>query len=278
MAEFNQQHQNVLQQFNADTINIFRGEQAEITSARWRQLEELRYPMLKNDEARRSRLLQELLVSVDDACRGEGYTRFSALSKLDQIRLDGQDTFVLTLVSHHARFISCLRRTASDRVRQLSELQDKLAGLDENAKLVEIVKVNTEHKKKLSDTWRDWQLRGSLTLSNNITPFEIIYDSDNKLVSVSPLEIKSLDPRDYPEHLNTTSELLQWVGTLFNSSIAVLGDIMWTAKNYSIAKLFACLLDTHTVDLDSIRIAVNDKERWDYNYGQLDEELLYLST
>ena len=143
---------------------------------------------------------------------------------------------------------------------------------------MEIVKVNTEHKKKLSDTWRDWQLRGSLTLSNNITPFEIIYDSDNKLVSVSPLEIKSLDPRDYPEHLNTTSELLQWVGTLFNSSIAVLGDIMWTAKNYSIAKLFACLLDTHTVDLDSIRIAVNDKERWDYNYGQLDEELLYLST
>lgn len=105
------------------------------------------------------------------------------------------------------------------------------------------------------------------------TPIKCICDSVGKTMTIAIAEKSSLDPKDYPNQLKSTSDLLSLIGTYANAKgIVAGGDIGWAVNNYSLMKLTVAMLD-HKLNLGNIVVNVDDPEEWDYKNGEFDEEI-----
>jgi hypothetical protein len=104
------------------------------------------------------------------------------------------------------------------------------------------------------------------------TPIQCICDGAAKRLTLHVVPKLSLDPADYPDHLATSQELLQFIGSYSNLKLAFGGDVAWVANNYSLMKLTIAVLDRN-LDMGRVRIAVDDPNEWDYINGEFDGEV-----
>jgi hypothetical protein len=267
MAEFNQTHQRVIAQYNADTINLFVDAQRAIRRRQWRDIEILYYPVLEFADRWAERLGQDIAFALDHAYTAQGeFRRFNAIF----YQTEGP-TKAIAIFCHQVRFVSALRRRARERVLKMMELRE----LTQDQIILEGDKYNKDWKEK----WKDWDLSIKIECLKFPSASEIVFDPETNLIRVKPLDPIGLDPAEYVEHLSTTSELLHFVSSMFHiiqqggSPEIHLGNYGWIKDNFSLLKLLVALTDNE-FRLKAIRVDAADLESWDFSNPIFEEEII----
>jgi hypothetical protein len=264
MTSFDMRGQNVLKQFNADTINLFMQQADRISRIRWRKIETVNYAVREDSERFRHWFSMDVFRSLNETFDGKGYRRFTALFAPTPVSRNGQSLHMYTFHCHEIAFAVGVRKRAIDRVTLLGQLRER--PVEEQKKVSD----DLLHEEKLFQD--SWHLSGSIDFSQS-GAIEFEYDPDGKAMSIKSQEEFSLDPTDYENHIETTSEMLSYIAAAQRSVVAIMGDISFTLKNWPLLKLATRILDHEPIDIDAIRIDANDYERWDYHNPTLETEL-----
>ncbi len=119
----------------------------------------------------------------------------------------------------------------------------------------------------------DFHLSGSIDLSHTVNYHSLKCDRRSKTVSIRPPRARSTRPQDYPEKLGTTSELLEYVSALLDSSFVLdMGD-SFSVSGYAWQKFIVRFMDYRSIDLGRIMINDTDPEEWDFVYAEFDDEI-----
>jgi hypothetical protein len=77
VTNFDQRGQGVLNQYNAETINIFVAQSKSITRIQWRPLEAVNYAVREDNAGLRQWFVMDVLKSLVQTFEGKGYKRFN---------------------------------------------------------------------------------------------------------------------------------------------------------------------------------------------------------
>jgi hypothetical protein len=102
---------------------------------------------------------------------------------------------------------------------------------------------------------------------------EFKYDPDTMAMSVTSKTNLSLNPLDYEHRVETTSEMLTYVGASWSLTYAFMGDLEDTTNNWPLLKIATRILDKKEITLSNVRINSKEFEQWDYVNPELDAEL-----
>jgi hypothetical protein len=265
---FDQRHQNVLNQLNADTINLYIGEQTAVQTKQWRNLESVNYGVIRDNENARVIFSNDLFTSLREAFHLQSYKRFNALLHIDAVRAaNGEEVPIYVLDCHEVGLAAALRKRRKKRIEEIVAIRQNpsIDAAEQRKRLI-------ESAQREEETWEGWSRRAQIIYSRTYSPLEIVYDVQASRIAVDSISDFSLDPADYTNHLGTTSELLRYVAATTNLSIGVMGDIKWT-KDFRLLKVMIDVLDHRRVDLDRIRVDVSNFEVWDYVNLDFEREL-----
>jgi hypothetical protein len=227
VAEFHQTGQIVKNQLNADTINLYFYTQQELRKRQWRFVEFLYYPALEFSERWAERFGEDICLALVDAFQPKNeYRRFNAIFyQYTGLGTDGMAVMAIAVCCHQFRFLAALKRRARERVLRMREL----LALDEGQILLE----QQKDIQSWAEKWKGWEMSAEMRLLEYPSASELIYDPDANRIAIKPLEALDLDPKEYVDHLSTTSDLLAFVGSLnfslrhSESPTMYLGNLGW---------------------------------------------------
>jgi hypothetical protein len=265
VTNFDQRGQSVLNQYNAETINVLVSQSQVMARILWRPLESVNYPVREDSSGLRQLFSRDLFKSLIQTFEGKGYKRFTAIFDPKQTIRDGQQFFLYSFHCHEVGFSSLVRTLGRDRILLIQELQKKAK--HEQAQI--ITKIDEDYRVLFGP----WRLSGRIDF-NRPGLLEFVYDPDGKALSVNSKDELSLDPADYDHHLKTTSEMLAFVAAGRRPAVfAYFGDISFINNDWSLLKLVTYCMDHKGVDLEYIKINSGDYEQWDYRNPELEAEL-----
>ena len=264
MNSFDQHHQSVLNQYNAETINVFVEQSRRNARIQWRSIEILNYTVREDSDRFRTWFVLDSCRALHEVFSSKGYKRFTALFSPASAKRDDQDLFVYGMYCHEIKFVSAIRARATDRIL----LMERAHGLP----VEDRTKIATEYEQESSNFFAKWHVHSKIDFSRpGVLEFE--YDPDAMAMSVRSKADLSLDPLDYEHRVETTSELLSYVGATWTSIFGFMGDIEETMKNWPLLKVATRVLDKAGIEVEKIRINADDYEQWDYINPELDAEL-----
>jgi hypothetical protein len=123
MNTFDQRHQRVLNQYNADTINVFIEQSERNHRIQWRGLEILNYAVREDSDRFRTWLVLDSCRALHEVFSGKGYRRFTALFEPRSVTHDDQKLFSYGLYCHEVKFVSNIRTRASERILLMERAQ-----------------------------------------------------------------------------------------------------------------------------------------------------------
>ncbi len=103
--------------------------------------------------------------------------------------------------------------------------------------------------------------------------FEFVYDPDSSSMNIRTLDRLSLDPKHYEHEVQTTSEVLAYIGAARALEVGFMGNIEDTLKHFSLFKIAVEILDKTGIKLQNLRINSKDFEEWDYRNPAIEAEL-----
>lgn len=278
MATFDQQHQKILTQINnAGTMNVLVSQLTDSRKKKWRPLEHVNYAVLEDTKRYRDRFLLDACWALDDVFKQAGYSRVTALFEVRPRAIGDQTMTCYSLTTHQIKFAHALRQRGIERTKKFFQTQEELKALDDAAREAYLHKINSENSALQQSQWQNWHMDMPVHFTSRISPVELIFDPDTLNVAFRTVQKASLDPAEYPDHMTTTTEALEWIGTALNSTVGFVGDIFaWGSENLPLTKLMAYVLDENAFDLNAIRINVSDFEEWDFMYPDFETEILNL--
>jgi hypothetical protein len=264
MTNFDMRGQQVLNQYNAETINILVTQSDRFSRIQWRKLATVNYAIREDSERFQNWFASDIFKSLNEIFSTTGYKHFTALFHPQPVNRDGQGFFVYAFHCHQIRFAAEVKRRGMERILLIEKLRGQAA--DEQMKT--ITALDDEDK----IFFAQWHGHGSIDFTRPGV-LQIEYDPDGKTMSIKSQKDFSLDPLEYEHHVETTSELLSYIGAAQSTVFGFLGDIDSVTKNWPLLKLTTCILDREPIDIDAIRINSNDYEQWDYRNTKLEAEL-----
>src|SRR5689334_22286324 len=114
MTSFGQQNQSVLNQYNADTINIFVAQSKAEALVQWRALEAVNYAVREDSKRQRHWFAVDVFKSLIQTFQNKGYKRFTALFTPGPTSRDGQQLYVYSFLCHEIGFSSTVRRLGTE--------------------------------------------------------------------------------------------------------------------------------------------------------------------
>jgi hypothetical protein len=269
MTNYDMRGQSVINQFNAETINIISAEAKRLSRITWRGVETVNY--IVKDDSKRFKIwfAQDIFKSIMQTFTGKGYKRFSAILDPRSAKVGGQTSFAYRLHCHEVAFVSNIRKFVTER----SALYERVNSASSPEEQERLLREEADDRKHLFEGWR---ISPQID-SSQLGAIRIEYDPDGHSVSVMSLQPLSLDPQHYDHRVETTSEMLEYVAAALQSPVAFVGDLTLTQqRNVPLLKLTASLLDGEPIKIDSIRINAKDWEQWDYRYPLFEAELARL--
>jgi hypothetical protein len=275
MPTFDQRHQSVFQQLNADTINIILSQIAESRTRQWRPLMWVPYLLYEDTELYQSRFLDDIVIAMNDAFENSGYVKFTTLISVKNHRAsDGVDYVTYVLCGHQIAFLDALRTRTIERWKTVDAAVKAVESLQGDARQGAVDEINKKFFAKHSKL-SDWKREAVLSLTGTISTMESEYDPVRRMATLRTTSNPSLDPADYPDHLARTSELFTWIAGWYGQPpVGYVGNVNWLNANPRLLRIFAFILDHGKVDFRAIRVDANDYEQWDYSYPSLEEEIL----
>lgn len=221
---------------------------------KWWALGQFRLPTTFSERA----FWEAIAVGLVEAFKGGEPVEFVNL--VDISRANGLTVYRLS--SHHTE----LTGTIGNRMqRMVSEmLEPDFDAAESRAK----------HNAEVAATLGGFQISGSLDLSQRFNCLRLRCDPRSKTASILPFTARSTRPQDYPEQLETTSELLEYVAAILNSGglITDIGDPFWVSS-YAWVKFMASFLDERSISLGRIQVNAVDPEEWNFINPELDYEI-----
>jgi hypothetical protein len=120
-----------------------------------------------------------------------------------------------------------------------------------------------------------YHVTGGINLDLPMNCVRMTCDPRTRTAHFATFKPRSTRPQDYPDKLEHTSELLEYIAALYGSSrslIVDLGDPFYL-RTYRWAKFMARFIEDRAVDLGRIRANDLDPEDWDFVNTELDYEL-----
>jgi hypothetical protein len=230
----------------------------------WRALDSATFPPLGDTKAAKLAVWDSFLHTVAEMYGQQPYTEFTILVNADEVVIEGEQVPRYVVVSYQPGLCS----NALKEYRQFVQLYHAWR----NAQPGEARTTLEQEQKKRKARLQEWSPSIQVPSSPSWTPIQCICDGAGKRLTLHVVPKPSLAPTDYPDHLATSRELLQFLGSYSNLNLAFVGNAGWAANNYSLMKLTIAVLDRN-LDMGRVRIAVDDPNEWDYINGEFDEEV-----
>ena len=145
MPNFDQRHQQVFQQLNAETINIILSQIAESRTRQWRPLMTTPYPLHEDTDRYQGRFLHDVLIALNDAFERSGYIKFTTFITATNFRAsDGVDYLTYVLLGHQIAFLDALRKRAIERVNMVDAAYQAVKSLEGDARQKALNKINDD--------------------------------------------------------------------------------------------------------------------------------------
>jgi len=232
----------------------------ESKKKQWRELDEITYPAIIDDQERRMKYGVQLAFHLHRTFKETGYIRFVSLFSLKKVEVKDDIHPIYDLFSHQVRFIGSLRETW----KYLWE-----SSLPEDPRR----KYQEDLNKELMNLYETWSLDLRMPFVERLAPWLFIYDPDGKKISITVPPFISTNPSEYPDKLRTTSEMLTLLTAIIRSPIVDFGNLSCIRSHYPLFKLFLELLDNKSWEPAKIRINAADYEEWDYINLAADNEV-----
>jgi len=232
----------------------------------WRPLDSITLPLMSDTSASRLGVWKTMAETLVEMFGQISYTDFNILVNSDSAEKNGQVVPVRQMVTYQPGFCPQVQRKYALLIKQIMAWKD--AGATTEGR------ISLESKLKQDQACLEgWTQIVDVPTSPAWTPVQCVCDSAGKKVSFQAIEKYSVNPADYPEHIGNSKEFLLLISSYFNAEgLAFGGDIGWATNNYSLMKFTMAVLD-RTVDLDKVRVNVDDPYEWDYINGDLDAEI-----
>lgn len=248
-------------------VAVYRTEIQHIRKVRWRNLEHVSYAVLSDSDASRHKFVEDICDALSGAF-GDKYERFTMLFSSDTRAVDGGNIVVHAIESPRAKFAALLRERQIEFVKTAMALSDG----DETTRAARRQAIADEVARR-AESWAGWSFQVKIDFSSEPSALEVLYDPETRFISLTCAEAYSLDPADYPDHLKSTSELLNFIAASFRTRIGYFGDVSWVANDFRLMKVMMRLLDHEPIDLAAVRINVGDCEEWDYSNPSFEGEI-----
>ena len=235
----------------------------------WRALDSATFPPLGDTKVAKLAVWDSFLLTVAEMYGQESYTEFTILVNADEIVVEGEHVPRYVVVSYQPGLCSNALKEYRQFVEQYYAWRNAQPGESRTAL--------EQERQKREARLKEWAPSIQVPSSPSWMPIQCICDGAGKRLTLHVVPKLSLDPTDYPDHLATTQELLQFLGSYSNLKLAFVGDVGWAANNYSLMKLTIAVLDRN-LDMGRVRIAVDDQNEWDYINGEFDEEVRRFSN
>ncbi|MBB5342133.1 hypothetical protein [Tunturibacter empetritectus] len=237
----------------------------------WRPLSVQKIALISDSDAAKQGFLQTMCLALAKTFPTQPYIRFvSAFTIEERIVPDNHKALVVTAISQRADFCRNLYEIAERDLKAFFPLYKLPFDSPERNRLLD--KIKADHAKEMEQLNADFHvLLGHLSFSKVWTPVECIVDGTARTIIIQELPA-STDYATYPDKLQTTSELMQFLAGLTRGPVTPVPGIDFVTKNPSLLRLMMDLLDHHGFKQDSIRVGLEDPEEWDYVNPQFDAE------
>jgi len=269
MTNYDMRGQSVLNQFNAETINIISAQSERLARITWRGLETVNYIVKDDSKEFKIWFAQDVFKAIKQTFTGKGYKRFSAIldPRPGKVRLEAK--FAYRLHCHEIAFARNIRKFGTER----SAFYERVNSASSPEEQQRLLREEANYRQQLFEGWR---VNPEID-SSGLGAIQIEHDPDGHSISVRSLPTLSLDPQDYDHRVETTSEMLEYVAAALRSPVAFVGNLTLTQqRNVPLLKLTASLLDGEPIKMDAIRINAENWEQWDYRYPRFEAELASL--
>jgi hypothetical protein len=236
----------------------------------WRRLEAITYPVLSDSENSRGKFINDFAYALDQVFKTKGYTSFNGLVRLNERNASGQIFPVYEFICHQPEFCKAFRQRGIQLISRV--LAYKESNLSSEELEVKKEEMRQEIIRESVAFAKEWSIDARVPFSPEWRAIQFIYDPATSSISICPIELFSLNPSDYPEHITTTSELLTYLASFSTLLVGIVDDFNWYKANYPLLKITTEILDKQAFQLEGIKINVHDYEEWDYDNPQLDAE------
>jgi hypothetical protein len=230
---------------------------------KWRPLEHLNYAVLQDSENSRGAFLSSLALGLHAIYADEGYTDFNAIFSINTVERDGYRLGVYALTTHKARFCNNVREKYAQVVSEM--LSAKESG--DASKTTATKERLTAEIEQRADVFKDWRIETGVVFATEPMAVRFIYDPDTKYISIKSIDNFSLGS---DRHI-TTSAVLHMICGFMTHRVALIDGLDELIKdNYTTTKLLLDVLDGNQINLDGLRVNVDDDEEWDYSNAAFD--------
>ncbi|MDM4019490.1 toll/interleukin-1 receptor domain-containing protein [Roseiconus lacunae] len=239
----------------------------------WRPLEVFKFAALPCllEEKEPHVFMLYLAYSLTQTITHSDYAQFMGLFRKTVRESDGPSLRVYEIVSHYIECIAYARKERTRLIQQHGDAIDEAMRRSDPQQLYDIEGANFE---KLMAPLRDhWDLLWNVNLSPHLVPLQITFDRTTKSIEFKSLEVPSIDLESFPGKLETTSEMLKFVGATMRPFLPMNDIDSFLFERRSTMGMMIDLLDNRLIDVDSIRINVDDYEEWDYLNPRFDAEI-----
>ncbi len=236
----------------------------------WRSLEAITYPVLSDSENNRRKFIHDFAYALDQVFKTKGYASFNGLIRLNERNASDQIFPVYEFICHQPEFCEAFRQRGIQLIARV--LAYKESNLSSEELEVKKEEMRQEIIRESVAFAKEWSIDARVPFSSEWRAVQFIYDPATSHISICPIELVSLNPSDYPEHITTTSELLTYLASFSTLFVGIVDDFNWYKANYPLLKITTEILDKRAFRLEGIKINVHDYEEWDYDNPQLDAE------
>lgn len=234
-------------------------------SKRWRPLSIARWPVPHGfDRGKAATLItSNMAAAAYQTLLHSGYVEFTTVLIAPNSSNSGKiDDYVI--ISHKAGFCGTIEKNHFALLKLLKLLPQQR-------------KEYEAEKARISREWeespfRAWAVTRSLD-DKQIQALTVRFNPEFHEVDIAPPKNVSANIADYPQHLATTSELLQWIAIALESPVVFAGNAGWLNENPALMKLMIDLLDKKAFEWDKVQVNIADDEEWDYLSPQLEAEM-----
>lgn len=232
----------------------------------WRKLGEASFPLLRESADSKDQLWRTLSLAAALTFHQRAFTQFTFIVFKNVREAEGSNFPVYTLLTSQFAFCATANKLYEWLMRSLIEWKNSGASAEARAEIEN--QWQLQHAPVI-----DWSLTGDVAIATGWNAVQCSCDAATKTCDFSSLKTHSMDPADYPDHLRTTTDLLHYIVSAFNTELWFAGDIGWYEANYSLMKLWVELVDHKAITFSNIRINADDAEEWDYLNGAFDTEV-----
>lgn len=276
MAEYDQRHQTVTHQFNAETINFIQGAIQTQSRKRWRQLAQARYVTVNSTERAWIVFYQYICVAATEALKQRSFEQFTLLIFAEKIAREGQEFFEFSIYTPSISLGAGIDRKMAARRKTMEALIAAEASSDRSA----VQRLRDEDAQTLTKFYEIWTRADFPTdlVGQPIQCIHVTVDRDSRTVGISEAPVVSGDPDDFPDHVTVTSEALAFAASYFRSLPFFVTSIDSALRNYPLLKLLMYVIDKRELAVTNFRVNADDEEEWDFEYPQFDSETLRDTT